>query len=171
MHLHTSNLHFKYQGCMFNLPLTLVGEGNGNPLQYSCLENPMDRGAWQSIGLQRVRHNWATTHLLWFIVAIAQSFGHVDSLRPHGLQHTRLLCRLLSPGGFSESYPLGQWCYLTISPSITVFSSPWSFPISGSFPVSQRLESGGQSTGASASVLPMNTQDWSPLGWTSWISL
>ena len=61
MHLHTSNLHFKYQGCMFHLPLTLVGEGNGNPLQYSCLENPMDRGAWQSIGLQRVRHNWATT--------------------------------------------------------------------------------------------------------------
>ena len=70
--------------------------------------------------------------------------------------------------------PLSRWCHPTISPSAVLFSScPQSFPESGSFPMSQLLASGGQSIGGSAStsVLPMNTQDWSPLGWTNWISL
>ena len=73
-----------------------------------------------------------------------------------------------------NSCPLSQWCHPTISSSVIPFSScPQSFPASGSFPMSQFFTSGGQSIGVSAStsVLPMNTQDWSPLGWTGWISL
>ena len=94
------------------------------------------------------------------------------TLRPHGLQHTGLPCPSLSPGVCSDSCPLSQWCYLTISSSATPFSFGLpSFPASGSFPVSQFFTSGGRSTGASASasVLPMNVQDWFPLGLTGWI--
>ena len=97
-----------------------------------------------------------------------------DSLWPHGLQHTRLSCPSPTPGACSNSCPLSQWCHPTISSSIVPFSScPQSFPASGSFPRSQFFTSGGPSTGVSAlaSVLPMNTQDWSSLGWTGWISL
>ena len=93
-------------------------------------------------------------------------------LRPHGLQHIRFPHLWLPPGVCSNSYSLNQWCYLTISSSTTPFSTCLqSFPASGSFPMSQFFTSGGQSIGASASVLPMNTQDWLPLGWTGWISL
>ena len=97
-----------------------------------------------------------------------------DSLRPHGLQHTRLPCPSPSPRAYSNSRPLSQWCHLTISSSIVPFSSLLqSFPALGSFQMSQFFTSGGQSTGvsASASVLPMNSQDWFPLGLTSLISL
>ena len=97
-----------------------------------------------------------------------------DSLRPHGLQHARLLCPSLSPGACSNSCPLSQWCHPTISSSVIPFSSCLqSFPASGSFQMSQFFVSGGQSIGVSAStsVLPMNIQDWFPLGWTGWISL
>ena len=97
-----------------------------------------------------------------------------DSLWPHGIQHPRFPCPLLSPRVCSNSCPLSQWCHPTKSPSVTRFSScSQYFPASGSFQVSQLFESGGQSTGVSAStsVPPMNTQDWSPLGWTGWISL
>ena len=83
------------------------------------------------------------------------------SLRPHGLQHARLSCPSLSPGVFSNSCPLSQGCYLTISSSVVSFSScRQSFPASGSFPVRWLFISGGQSTGASAlaSVFPMNIQ-------------
>ena len=77
-----------------------------------------------------------------------------------------------SHGTCSNSYPLSQWCHPTISSSVIPFSSCFqSFPASGSFPVSQFFTSGGQSIGAPASVLPVNTQDWFPLGWTGWISL
>ena len=96
-----------------------------------------------------------------------------DSLWPHGLQHTRLPCPLLTPGACSDSCPSSQWCHPTIS-SVTTFSScPQSFPSSRSFPVNQLFTSGGQSivASASASVLPMNIQDWFPLGLTSLISL
>ena len=103
------------------------------------------------------------------------SFSHSvlsDSLQPHELQHTRLPCPSLSPGVFSDSCPLSWWCHPTISTSVSpFFSCPQSFPTSGSFPVSQLFASGGQSIEASASVLPMNIQDWFPLGWTGWISL
>ena len=95
-----------------------------------------------------------------------------DSLQPHGLQDTSLPCPSLSPGVCSDSCPLSQWCHPTISTSVSpFFSCPHSFPASGSFPVSQLFASGGQSIEVSASVLPMNIQDWFPLGWTGWISL
>ena len=97
-----------------------------------------------------------------------------DSLQTHGLQHVRLPCPSLSPRICSNSWLLSQWCYPTISSSVFPFSSCLqSFPASGSFLMSQLFVSGGLSIGASASasVLPMNIQDWSPLGWTGWISL
>ena len=95
-----------------------------------------------------------------------------DSLWPHGLQHTRILCPLVTPGGCSNSCSLSQWCYITISSSAAPFSSCFqSFPESGSFPMSWLFTSGGQSFGASASasVLPMNTQGWYFLSdWPVW---
>ena len=97
-----------------------------------------------------------------------------NSLRYHGLQHTRLPCPSLSPGARSNSCPLSQWCHPTISSSITPFSScPQTFSSSRSFPMNQLFASGGQSTGASASasVLPMNIQDWFPLRLTGLILL
>ena len=97
-----------------------------------------------------------------------------NSLWPHGLQHTRTPCPSPTHGAYSNSCPLSQWCYPTISSSVVPLSSHLqSFPASGSFPMSQFLESDGQSIGvsASASVLPTNIQDWFPLGWTGWISL
>ena len=97
-----------------------------------------------------------------------------DSLGPHESQHAWPPCPTPTPGVYSHSCLLSRCCHPTISSSVVPFSSyPQSFPASGSFPLSQFFASGGQSTGvsASASVLPMNTQDWSPLGWTGWISL
>ena len=97
-----------------------------------------------------------------------------DSLWPHELQHARPPCPSPTPGVYSNSCPLKWWCHPAISSSVVPFSSwPQSLPASGSFPMSQLFASGGQSTGVSAStsVLPMNTQDWAPLGWTGWISL
>ena len=95
-----------------------------------------------------------------------------DCLQPHGLQHTRLPYPPPTPRVCSNSCPLSQWCLPTISSSVVPFSSHLqSFPASGSFPMSQFFPSGGQGIGASASVLPMNTQDWFTLGFTGWISL
>jgi len=96
------------------------------------------------------------------------------SLQPHGLQHVRFSCPSPTPGACSNSCPLSWWCHPTISSSVIPFSSCLqSFPASGSFQMSQFFASGGQSIGvsASASVLPMNIQDWFPLGWTGLISL
>ena len=94
-----------------------------------------------------------------------------DSLRPHGLQHARLPCPSPTAGAYSNSCPLTQWCIPTISSSVLLFSSHLqSFQASGSFPMSQVFTSGGQNIGVSPSVLPMNIQDWIPLGWTGWIS-
>ena len=95
-----------------------------------------------------------------------------DSLRPHGLQHTRLPCPSPTPRAYSNSCPSHQWCHPTISSSVVSFSSHLqSFPTSGSFPMSWFFASGGQSIGvsASASILPVNIQDWFLLGWTGWI--
>ena len=95
-----------------------------------------------------------------------------DSLRPHELQHTRHPCPSPTPRVYPNSCPLSWWCHPTISSSIVPFSSRLqSFPASGSFQMSQLFASGGQNIGVSASVIPMNTRDWSPLGWTGWISL
>ena len=109
--------------------------------------------------------------VLLFVAVVAQSLSHVPTLQPHGLQHSSIL-HWLSPGVCSNSYLLSWWCYLAISYFVTPFSFYFqSFPASGSIPVSWLFTSGGQSIGASASVLPMNIQDWFPLGWTGWISL
>ena len=97
-----------------------------------------------------------------------------DSLQPHELQHARPPCPSPIPGFHPNSCPSSRGCHAAISSSVVPFSScPQSLPASGSFPMSQLLAWGGQSIGvsASASVLPMNIQDWSPLGWTGWIFL
>ena len=97
-----------------------------------------------------------------------------NPLWPHESQHARPPCPSQTPGVYSNTCPSSQWCHPAISSSVVPFSScPQSLPASGSFPVSQLFAWGGQSIGvsASASVLPMNTQDWSALGWTGWISL
>ena len=96
-----------------------------------------------------------------------------NSLRPHGLQHTRPPCPSPTPRVYSNSCPLSRWCYPTISTIVPFSSCLQSFPASGSFPRSQFLASDGKSIGVSAStsVLPMNIQDWFPFGWTGWISV
>ena len=96
-----------------------------------------------------------------------------DSLQPHGLQHARPPCPSPTPGVYSNSCPLSRWCHPTISSSVGPLSCLQSFSASESFQMRQLFTSGGQSIGVSAStsVLPMNTQDWFPLGWTGWISL
>ena len=97
-----------------------------------------------------------------------------DSLRPHELQHARPPCPSLTPRVYSNSCPLSRWCHTTISSTVIPFSSHLqSFPASACFQMSQFFISGGRSIGVSASTsaLTMNIQDWSPLGWTGWISL
>ena len=97
-----------------------------------------------------------------------------NSFQPHGLQHAWLPCPSPTSGAYLNSCPSNRWCHPTISSSVVPFSSRLQyFPASGYFPVSHFFPSGGQSIGvsASASVLPMNIQDWFPLGWTGWISL
>ena len=119
---------------------------------------------------------------VWVVLVVRVQFSSVqfsssvvsDSLRPHEPQHARPPCPTPNTGACPNSCPLSQWCHPTISSSVIPFSSyPQSFPASGSFQMSQLFASGGQGIGASAltSDLPMNTQDWSPLGWTGWISL
>ena len=105
-----------------------------------------------------------SVHFSWSVMS--------DSLQPHGLQHARLPCPSLTPGACSNSCPSSRWCHPTISSSVIPFSSCLqSFTASGSFPMSRLFAWGSQSIGASASVLPMNIQDWFPLGLTDWVSL
>ena len=194
------------------------GEGNGNLLQYSCLENSMDWGAWCAAvhGVPKNRtqlSNWTETEteatntnthththththmyiyrertaivlrrtcvswkrksdFYWpFLVQFSRSVVS-DTLWSHELQYTMPPCPSPTTGVHSNPCPLTQWCHPSTSSSVVPFSScSQSFPASGSFPMSQFFASSGQSIGASASplVLPMNTQDWSPLGWTGWI--
>ena len=115
------------------------------------------------------RRNHIRTNL-----AVVQLLSHVWLFATNGLQHARLPCLSPTPGVHPNSCPLSQWCHPTVSSSEVPFSSHLqSFPASGSFQMSQLFISGGQSVGvlASTSVLPMNIQDWFPLGWTGWISL
>ena len=136
------------------------GEGDSNPPQYSCLKNPMDRGAWQATVLHGFRHDWPdlacmhhvpqyshgsesccacvfTTSPPWPTAAQVALLSHSvvsDSLWLHELQHTRLSCPLPPPGVYSNSCTLSQWCHPTISSSVVPFSSCFqSFPISGFF--------------------------------------
>ena len=137
------------------------GEGTGNPLQYSCLEKSMDRGAQRAMVRGVAKElDTASVHFSCSVVSY--------SLRPHEPQHARPPCPSPTPGVHPNPCPLCWWCHLTVSSSVVPFSScPQSFPASGSFQMSQLFAWGGQSIGisASASVLPKNTQDWSPLGW------
>ena len=112
---------------------------------------------------------------LYFIQFSSISHSVVsDSLQPHELQHARPPCLSPTPGVHSNSHPSSRWCHPAISSSVVPFSScPQSLPASESFPMSQLFALGGQSieVSALASFLPKNTQDWSPLEWTGWISL
>ena len=136
-----------------------------------------------SFWASRVSNSWgakccATCHTKDSRMSVSSvQFSHSvvsDSLRPHGLQQARLPCPSPTLRVYPNSCSLSWWCHLTISSSVIPFSSRLqSFPASGSFQMSQFFVSGGQSVGVSASVLvlPMNIQDWFPLGWTGWISL
>ena len=144
------------------------GGGHGNLLQYSCLENPMDKGAWWD-SPQGHKESDVTEATYQFRGSVVP-----NSLQPHALQHARLPCPSPAPRACSNSCPSSRWCHPTISSSIFPFSSHLqSFPASGSFPMSQFFASGSQRIGvsASASILPINIQDWFPLGLTAWISL
>ena len=139
---------------------------------------PMDRGAWWAI-VHGVTKSWiqlSNKHYATFQFSSVQSSCSVmsDSLWPHGLQHARPSCPSPTPRVYSNSCPLSWWCHPTISSFVVPFSSLLlSFPVSGSFPMSQFFASGGLSIGVSAStsVFPVNIQDWFPLGWTGWFSL
>ena len=113
--------------------------------------------------------------LLLFSLSLQFSLSVMsDSLRPHEPQHTRPSCPSPTPRVHPNPWPLSWWCHQTISSSVVPFTScPQSFSASGSFQMSQLFASGGQTIGVSAStsVPLMNTQGWSPLGWTGWISL
>ena len=118
-------------------------------------------------------HPWFALTVKFSLVQLSRSVVS-DSLRPHELQHSRPPCPSPTPIVYPNSCPLSRWCHPAISSSLISFSSHLqSFPASGSFQMSQLFTSDRQSIGVSAStlVLPMNTQDWSPLGWTGWISL
>ena len=116
--------------------------------------------------LNKVSYKFSSVHFSCSVVS--------DSLLPYGLQHARPPCPSPTPGVYSNSCSSSWWCHPTISSSVIPFSSHLqSFQASGSCPMSQFFLSGGQNIGisASASVLPMNIQDWFPLGWTGWISV
>ena len=117
-----------------------------------------------------LKHNMCPTHS-----EVSQLSHSVvsDSLRPHELQYARPPCPSPTPRVHPNPCPFSLWCHPTSSSVVPISSCPQSLPASGSFPMSQLFASGGQSIGisASTSVLTMNTQDWSPLGWTDWISL
>ena len=135
---------------------------------------PMDGGAWRATvhGFAE-SWTWLRNFNYYYSVQFSRSVTS-GSLRPHEPQHTRPPCPSPAPGAYPNSCPLSRWCHPTILSSVVPFSScPQSFPASGSFQMSQFFPSGGQSIGvwASASVFPMNIQDWFPLGWTGWISL
>ena len=135
---------------------------------------PFSRGSSQPRDQTHISCNAGRFFTDWATSSVQFSHSVVSySLRPHELQHTTPPCPSPTPGVHPNLCPLSWWCHPTISSSAIPFSScPQSFPASGSFPRSQLFASGGQSIGVSAStVLPMNTQDWSPLGWTGWFSL
>ena len=133
---------------------------------FSCLLPSSRHRSCFCIGLRSWSYGmlnicWSACGSVQFSHSVVSSF-----LRPHELQHARPPCPSPTPGVYSNSCPLGWWCHPTISSSVVPFSCPQSFPASGSFTMSQFFASGGQSIGVSSStsVLPMNIQDWFPLG-------
>ena len=138
--------------------------------QLSCRYNLMTKAQLEELSflpfLRRCHNSFISVQFSHSVVSY--------SLQHHEPQHARPPCPSPTPGVHPTPCPLCQWCHPTISSSVVPFSScPQSFSASGSFQVSQLSASGGQSTGVSAStlVLPVNTQNWSPLEWTGWISL
>ena len=126
------------------------------------------RWAWGGLFDQQPQGQWGESSVQFSRSVVS------DSVRPHGLQHPRPPCLSPTPGVYSNSCPSSQWCHPTISSSVIPFSSHLQhFPAPGSFPMSQFFASSGQIIGVSAftSVLPVNIQDWSLLGWIGWISL
>ena len=164
------------------------GEGNGNPLQYSCPENSLRQRslAGTVCGITK-NWMWVSMHSCTCTIELYSSKWNLNSIQFSSLmQSCPTLCDPMdcstpghpcpspTPGLYSNSCPLSWWCHPTTSSSIIPFSSHLqSFPASGSFQKSQFFASGGQNFGvsASASVLPVNIQGWFPLGWTGWISL
>ena len=156
------------------------------PVSGSFLRSQFFASCGQSIGASALAsvfpmniQDWFPLGLTGLISLLPSSFQFSrsivsDSLWNHELQHARPPCPSQTPGVYPNSCPVSWWCHPAISSSLVpFFSCPQSLPASGSFPMNQLFAWGGQSIGvsASASVLPMNTQDWSPLGWNSWISL
>ena len=151
-------------------------------VSWSCLTlcNLSITSSWSLFKLMYIKLVLPTIVIFWqaichYLVMFSQFSCSVmfDSLRPHEPQHTRPPCPSPTPRIHPKPCPLSQWYHPTISSSVIPFSCPQSLPASGSFQMSQLFTSDGQSIGVSvsASVLPMNTQDWSPLGWTGSISL
>ena len=170
------------------LKIWSTGKGIGKLLQHSCFENPMNSMKRQKDMTLKDDYLGEILIIVYISLVIIHLFRHFiyDSLQFSSVTQSCLtLCDPMNQSmsglpvhnqlsDYSNSCPLSRWCHSTISSSvIPFFPCPQSFPVSGSFPMSQIFASVGQSIGvsASASVLPMNTQDWSPLGWTGWISL
>ena len=171
--------------CSWNLPCTLLFGTSAHALLLAWNISPPDVfqvfSKWHLVGPSLTIASPPVNRLTFAnlsedVISVSQFSCSVvsDSLQPHGLQHARFPCTSPTPRACSNSCPSSRWCHPTISSFVIPFSSCLqSFPASGSFPMSQLFASGGQSIGASAlaSVLPMNIQDWFPLGWTGWISL
>ena len=164
----TEQLHFHFS-------LSCTGEGNGNPLQYSCLESPRDGGAWWAalygVAQSRIQLKWLSSSSSRILFFCCCSVAKMCPALP--LKHTGPHCPSPSPGVYPSSCPLNCWCHPTISSFVALFfCCLHSFPASVSFPMSQLFASGGQSIGASASVsvLPVNTQGWFP-GLIDWFDL
>ena len=138
------------------------------------LQLDIEQQTGSKLGKECIKTVYCHPPYLTYTQSSVQSLVVSDSWRPHGLQHTRPPCPSPTPRPCLKACPSSWWCHPTISSSVVCFSTCFqSFPASGSFPMSQFFTSGGQSIGASSSVsvLPMNIQDWFPLGLTAWISL
>ena len=156
---------------MVEIPIFPVDYLPPVPADSDEVSHHMEKPALQAT---KVASSWQPGRNWGSQVSVNSVIKSYPTLRPHGLQHARLSCPSPTPRVHSNSCPLSRWCHPTLSSSVVPFSFHLqSFPASGSFPMSQLFTSVGQSIGVSAStsVLPMNTQDWSPLGWTGWISL
>ena len=157
-----------------SLPMSHQGSP---PLKYMCLKQKLEQKSESPGGLMKTLITGCHLENFWFLQFISVQFSHSvisDSLQPYEPQHARPPCPSPTPRVHPNPCPSSWWCHPTISSSVIPFSScPQSFPASGSFQMRQLFTSDGQSIGvsASASVHPVNTQDWSPLEWTGWISL
>ena len=172
----SSHLQYFPESGSFPINQFFASAGKSNGASASESVTPMNIQNWFPLGWT----GWISLQLKRLSKVFSNNsvqFSHSvvsDSLQPHELQHARPPCPSPTTGVYPNPCPLSRWCHTTISSSVVPFSScPQFFQASGSFQMSQLFASGGQSIGVSAStsVLPMNTQDWSPLEWTGWISL